>query len=341
MRTPDNGGSNPPGAIMAIGRTGMRREGKWRKAGARPFGKGEAALKAEGTLRKIKRLPNEWDFLPMGEKISKIEILVSATMNPEAHKKEFRFLAHARKEELGKISAYLKERLASERKSLEDMKGVFAHWGVELGKLGLKPEDVSFPHGTRWKIEPAEFTNWDTMLVSSPSMARWYAGTVSKKGLQPSKSPLGSWHNRMIEDEKAFGMGQMAYKGSLLGGRTVHISAIQPLVFYRRGGAKKTEVGTPLVKSGKEGTAHTIPLKHPDMLILYAQLKEAMERGVSMVRVYGGGEHVVNPPYKKIYNRLEKLSQPFDPREEGMRTSAIFIPSGKKPLWRKLLRVRR
>lgn len=317
----------------------QRREAGWRKAGARPFGEKEIAPKVEGTLRKIKRLPDEWDFLPLGEKIRKIETLISAIKNPEARGREFKFLAHTKGEALESARKKLDERLASERKSLEDMKTVFSHWGVDLGKLGLRPEDVSLPHGTRWSITPAEFTNWDTMLVSSPAMADWYLRTVGKKGLQPSKNPMGPWYNKMIENERAFGLGQIAYGSSLLGGRTAHINAIQPLVFYSRGGAKKTKAGTPLTKSGMEGTAHMIPLKHPDLLILYAQLKEAREKGASTVRVYGGGEYVAEPPYKKIYDGMGKLSQPFVLERRLDRTSAVFMPAAKKPLWRRLLRV--
>lgn len=312
---------------------------KWRKTGARLFGEKEIAPKVGGTLRKIKRLPDEWDLLPMGEKIAKIETLISATKNPEAHGREFKFLAHAGKEELDKVSAHLKGRLASEKKSLEDMKGVFSHWGVDLGKLGLKPEDVSFPHGTQWSITPAEFTNWDTMLLSSPAMADWYIRNVGRKGLQASKNPMGLWYNKRIEAEKAFGLGQIAYRTSWVGERTAHINAIQPLIFYKRAIKGMTAAGTSLVKSGKEGTAHTVPLKHPDILILYAQLKEAREKGASMVRVYGGGEYVADPPYKKIYDRMGKLSRPFVLERRLDRTSAVFTPAAKKPLWKKLLRV--
>lgn len=295
---------------------------KWRKRGALKAGI-EIRRKIEGKL-------HSWDFLPIGKKIANIEALLSAARKPVGARGEFWFLRLAKEMELEKTGKLLEERLAGERKSLEDMKSVFSHWQIDLGKIGLKPEDISHPHKTRWWTCRGR----NLMMFTSPGMAKWYEENVEKKRMQPSLQKPEQDTMKIVGKKKVFGFGRVwLYRGGrCLGsipplhgidviGRALYrlrppdaeISLVQPIVFYKRTWEQK----------GKPNTARTLPLANPDMLLLYAQLKEAKKIGARTVRVEGKYADV---PYSFIYDRIAKLSPPFGPEEAEVHTStrAVF-----------------
>jgi hypothetical protein len=281
---------------------------KWRKRGALPFGKAQAAPKITGTLKKIRSLPGQWDMLPLGEKISRIKGLLREVKNPRASR--FKFLPSAPEKSVRAVAAKLEERLRAEKENLEDMKRVFSEWGVSLENAGVSAEQVSYPHGTSWETDPEH----GIMLFTSPTMARWYREKISGKGLQPSRDPPGKPIERMVQKKKAFGIGRL-YGHAF---RTGEISYIQPLRFYRKSGKRLME-GTP---HGEEGTGRGAPLSNPDILMLYAHLKEAGRKGYEKVGVM---ERLTIQPYGRIYERLYKLSRERMPVEDfkGLSRSEI------------------
>lgn len=303
--------------------------GKWKKAGARITGVGQVERKLEGKL-------HDWDFLPIGQKIGKMESLLSAIKSPSG---KFKFLSLAGPEELKEIESRLAERLKAERHSLDDMRGVFEHYGVDLGKVGLKPEDISYPHGTKWSLDKEH----GILLFSSPSMARWFEKNVMARGRQFSRVGPGPLLTAAINRERAFGLGRMSTYGRFLRylpRKDIKIDLIQPLVFYKTTG----------IVLGKEGTAQELPLSNPDLLLFYAQLREAKNLGARKVRVANlpkytiskqiaktkkgekvtsvrGEIHYSKMPYRKIYQRIMQMS---GKPEEVDATHSIF--TAKKAL---------
>lgn len=283
--------------------------GRWKKEGARPMGAREVRLKLDGKLK-------AWDLLPIGEKIGKMEALLSALGNPQERRGKFGFLAFAPPEELARNGEYLRGRLLAEKGSLERMKEAFSRWGIDLGKINLSAEDISHPNKTRWYEHPGHVLYY----FYSPGMARWYERVVEKRDLQPSYwQPLPDIRD-VIGRRKAFGLGRMYREGK----GTATIGLVQPLVFYKK---------EPLAGEarGKMGTPHRVPLANPDLLMLYAQLKEAKEQNAKVVNVkeefrdvYGAKD---KPPFLKIYDRIAELSHPFKKTEQA---SLEYKPGEKR-----------
>ena len=173
---------------------------KWEKKGARVTGEEQVRRKIEGKL-------HDWDFLPMGEKIRNIEALLSEMGKyPGLRGREYGFLSLAKPEELKAVENRLVERLKAERHSLDDMKRVFEHYGVDLGKAGVRPEDISYPHGTEWKLSRER----GLLLFKSPSLEKWYEKNVKAPDLQPSMQAPPRDVLAEIRQEKAFGLGRMS-----------------------------------------------------------------------------------------------------------------------------------
>lgn len=274
---------------------------RWQKPGARKAGI-EIGGKVEGKLY-------HWDFLPLGKKIENMESLLSAIKNPPKRKGEFGFLSLAKEGELASIRGQLEKRVLEEKGSLEEMRGVFSRWQVGLGRIGVRPEDISHPHGTRWWYHEGQ----DLLMFSSPAMAKWYDENVRKKNLQPSHWAPDEELVRAINAKRVFGLGRIhtAYTPGV-----ANIKLIQPIVFYK-------SLGGGL---GKTGTAKEAPLAHSDLLLLYGHLKEAEKLGAIKVSVHAELPTVLrgkDPGYLKIYARLAKVSQPLG-REEKM-TRAVFM----------------
>ncbi len=218
---------------------------KWRKAGA--LATREQALRSAES--KIKGKLHDWDFLPIGKKIENLDALLSAVKNPAARTREFGFLSLVDQKKLGKFEGILSKRLKDEKKSLDDMKSVFSHWGIDLGKAGLRPEDISYPHKTRWWRARKEL-----LLFSSPSMAKWYDENLVGKNLQPSRSAPEEWVRDAVRKGRAFGLGRIYVDGKGIAPKampkqpmatinklvarfhppTAEITLIQPLVFYKK-----------------------------------------------------------------------------------------------------------
>jgi hypothetical protein len=274
---------------------------KWHKAGARIIGREQVERKLEGKLR-------DWDFLPMGEKIRKLEGLASAA-RAAAPRGEFRFLSLVPTGELRKIAERVDERLAGERGNLEDMERVFSRWGVDLGKARLRPGYISHPYGTRWWYHEGQ----DLLMFTSPAMARWYEKNILKRGYQPSQVAPDAELVRAVDKNRVFAFGRVhtAFKPGV-----ADIKLVQPLVFYKALGGGL----------GKKGTERALPLKHPELLLLYAQLKEAEKLGASKATL-----HKVFPSWvesdtsiPRIYENIAKTSQRFRPETEGKTVSAVF-----------------
>lgn len=275
-------------------------EEKWRKQGAKKSGIAVGG-KIDGKLY-------HWDFLPLGKKIENMESLLSAIKNPSERKGEFGFLSLAKEGELASIRGQLEKRVLEEKGSLEEMRGVFSRWQVGLGRIGVRPEDISHPHGTRWRYHEGQ----DLLMFSSPAMAKWYDENVRKRNLQPSHWAPDEELVRAISAKRVFGLGRIhtAYTPGV-----ANIKLIQPIVFYK-------SLGGGL---GKTGTAKEVPLAHSDLLLLYGHLKEAEKLGAIKVSVHAELPTVLwrkSPSYLKIYARLAKVSQPLE-MEEKM-TRAVF-----------------
>lgn len=292
---------------------------KWYKGGA--LKKISPAKGLHIATSKIIGKLNSWDLLPMGEKIRKIRELTAALHKPPAGG-EYRFLSLAPRDELQEISRILRSRLIAENTNLRDMKSVFSHWQVDLSRIGVTPEKISYPHGTNWLAAGKERLHTPLhpahglYYFSSPVMASWYEKNVLKKDLIPSRLPPAPQLIELIHSKKAFGLARMPIeKGS------ARIELVQPLVFYRK------DIRSRLVR-GKEGTARTLPLENPDLLILYAQLKEAKLGDAKVVRVHSGVPSK-KLPFDRIYDRIGKLSHPLDFMEDrGAR--AVFRPRARK-----------
>lgn len=323
---------------------------KWKKPSA-PATKGQALRSAES---KIKGKLHDWDFLPIGKKIENLETLLSAVKNPVARTREFGFLSLVEQKKLGKFEGVLSKRLRDERKSLEDMKAVFSHWGIDLGKAGLGPEDISYPHRTKWWRGKQEL-----LLFSSPAMAKWYDENLGKH-YQPSRAAPDEWVQSAIRKGKAFGLGRIYVEGKGIAPKamqgqplaavnklvarfhppTAEITLIQPLVFYKKaikGADEAILAGLPfrtrelLERGGVKGTARTVPLANPDLLLLYAQLKEAKNLGAKTATVYrhpsADKAHpfkVMAHPFRVIYDRIAKLSHPHDASDLRYAMHAVF-----------------
>ncbi len=273
--------------------------GKWKKAGARVTGAEQVERKLEGKL-------HDWDFLPIGQKIGKMESLLSALKSPSG---EFKFLSLAGLEELMGIESRLAERLKAERHSLDDMREVFEHYGVDLGKAGVRPEDISYPHETEWKLHKEH----GLLVFKSPATAKWIEDNMGKGGLQPSHERPPEEIVGLVGREKAFGFGKLsAYEKFMkyFPRKSVDIHLIQPLVFYKRIGETRW---------GQKGTSRAIPLENPDLLLFYAQLREAKGLGAKKVRVLNFPKYVpfrgkmvdpgyVNMPFRRIYQRINQMS---------------------------------
>lgn len=299
--------------------------GKWEKKGAKITGMEQVNRKVEGKL-------HDWDFLPIGQKIGKIESLLSALKSPSG---EFKFLSLAGPDGLKGIESRLAERLKAERHSLDDMKRVFEHYGVDLGKAGVRPEDISHPHGTKLSLHKEH----GLLLFTSPSLEKWYEKNVQAQNLQPSLQAPPREVLAAIRREKAFGIGRMSAYGKLLRylpRRSVDVELIQPLMFYRTKG----------LVEGAGGTKMAVPLQNPDLLLFYAQLKKAKELGAKTVRVLNFPQYTMarslvegkpvfkkeeivyhKMPYRSIYQRIMRMSP--NPGEIDA-TRSVFVAERKR-----------
>ncbi len=273
---------------------------KWHKAGARITGREQVERKVDGRL-------HAWDFLPIGEKIKKLEEFAAAAKGTPGG--EFRFLSLVPRGELGKIAGRVEERLADERRNLEDMKRVFTWWNVDLGKLKLKPEQISYPHGTKWWYHEGH----DLLMFTSPAMARWFEENVRGKKLQPSQAAPDEELVRAINRKNVFALGRVhtSFKQGV-----ADIKLVQPIMFYK-------SLGGGL---GKPGTGRRVPLENPELLLLYAQLVEAHKLGASKAVVHRAVPDYLeeSSPIYKIYERIGKTSRRFRPETEGKTVSAVF-----------------
>jgi hypothetical protein len=184
-------------------------------------------------------------------------------------------------------------------------------------------------------------------------MAKWYDENIGRQ-YQPSKSAPEGWVQKAIRKSRAFGLGRIFVVGKGIAPKamprqplaainrlvarfhppTAEIILIQPLVFYKKALAKgaggTTLLGIPfstrelLERSGKKGTARTVPLENPDLLLFYGQLKEAKKLGAKTVTVHGHYADEKKQPFRGMYDRIAELSHPFEPDRLRYSLRAVF-----------------
>ncbi len=67
-----------------------------------------------------------------------------------------------------------------------------------------------------------------------------------------------------------------------------------------------------------------MPLANPDLLLFYAQLKEAKNIGAKTATVYRHPSVDKAHPFKVIYDRIAKLSHPHDANDLRYARHAVF-----------------
>jgi hypothetical protein len=280
-----------------------------------------AKPKSEWIAREIEHKLYEWDFLPIREKIMRIQNLRDALELKAKPPRAFRFLLRAQpSKKLDKIKMRLDKRLAEEKQTYEEMGREFRHWGVNLKNLNIGVGDISHPYKTKMRyIERADrtvsdFWHKEPIWFKSPSMSKWHEEKIVASGRRPSSLPLGTGFSsgtteKRMYDERAFGMARMDVN-NLTKDATVY--PLQPFTFYKR------EENS----AGRKETALNIPLQHPELLILYKILEENTKHGIKETHVVlPFGMTPENYSMDAMYRKIAKIS----PNVPPMRNKSIPV----------------
>jgi hypothetical protein len=265
-------------------RAELPKKSKWFKPYADQCGLRPVLNKIDGALE-------SWDYLPIGRKIRNMERLHETLLRlgdgkPSKFPREFgfRFPAEAlRRSDWATIEARVGRRLQLEKNNLSDMENVFSRWSI----AHVKASRISHPY----RMQAQFFPEHDNLIVfASPTMAKWYEKNVLKPQRRASKLPLPDMPRRLVYEHKSFGIGGI----TPLENDVVRIDFVQPLRFYKKLYMNDPGIGT--------------PLRHPELLMLYAQLKHAENLGAKEVHLWKIFHPEFKEPYDSVYKKLIKLA---------------------------------